>query len=257
MEPKMPSLFIGHGDPMNALRDNAFTQSLRALGESLVPRPRAILMVSAHWLTEGTWVCDVSRPETIYDFGGFPDALYRVVYPASGAPEAARRTASLDPRIGVTDDWGLDHGAWTVLKHLVPQADIPVFQMSIDYKRPGAYHLELARKLAALRTEGILIVGSGNIVHNLRMAFSAGLDAPAFPWAREFDQWCKEKLVTGDWDGLVDWTKAGEMGRLSVPTPDHYYPLMYTLGAADAGESLSFVHEEVVSSMSMRCLRLG
>jgi len=257
MTPLTPALFIGHGDPMNALRDNAFTQHLRALGEQLVPRPRAILVVSAHWLTRGTWVNEIAKPETIYDFGGFPDALYRVVYAAPGAPDKARRAASLDPRIGLTDDWGLDHGAWTILRHIVPQADIPVFQLSIDYHQPPAHHLKLAHSLKALRSEGVLIVGSGNVVHNLKLAFEVGLTGPAYPWAVEFDQWVKEALEAKDWDALANWPTTGEMGRLSVPTPDHYYPLLYTLGVVDPGEPMAFVHEEVVSSMSMRCVRFG
>ncbi len=257
MEPRMPALFIGHGDPMNALRDNAFTQSLAKLGLSLNPRPRAVLVVSAHWLTKGTWVNKAGHPETIYDFGGFPDALYRVLYDAPGAPEWAEKTATLDPRIGVTDQWGLDHGAWTVLKHLIPNAEIPVFQLSIDYHQPLAHHFALARKLQALRSQGVLVVGSGNIVHNLRLAFARGLDAAPYDWALDFDQWVKEKLVSRDFDALVDYEKAGEAGRLSVPTVDHYVPLLYTLGVADSGEPLEFTYDEVLSSMSMRCFKIG
>jgi 4,5-DOPA dioxygenase extradiol len=257
MEPRMPALFIGHGDPMNALRDNAFTRSLTSLGEALQPRPRAVLVVSAHWLTKGTWVNQAGQPETIYDFGGFPDALYRVIYAAPGAPDLARKTAALDPRIGVTDQWGLDHGAWTVLKHLFPLADIPVFQVSIDYHQTLNYHFELARKIQSLRNEGVLIVGSGNIVHNLRLAFERGLDGAPYPWAVDFDLWVKEKLIGRDFDALLDYGKAGDAGRLSVPTVDHYVPLLYTLGVADSAEPLVFTYEEVLSSLSMRCLKIG
>ncbi len=257
MEPRMPALFIGHGDPTHALRDNAFTRSLSTLGASLNPRPKAVLVVSAHWLTKGTWVNLAGHPETIYDFGGFPDELYKVIYPAPGAPELARKTASLDPRIGTTDQWGLDHGAWTVLKHLIPKADIPVFQLSIDYHQPMSYHFDLARKLQGLRSEGVLIVGSGNLVHNLRLAFSRGLDAAPYDWAVDFDLWCKEKLESRDFDSLIDWEKAGDMASKSIPTVDHYVPLLYTLGVADSTESLSFPYEEVVSSLSMRCVKIG
>lgn len=255
---KTPALFLAHGDPMNALRNNAFTQSLGALGRELLNSatpPKAILVVSAHWLTRGTWVNDAAEPRQIYDFGGFPDELYRVVYPAHGSPETARRTALLDSRIGTTGEWGIDHGTWTVLCHLFPRAEIPVFQLSIDFDQPLAYHLDLGRKLAELRNEGVLIVGSGNIVHNLRAFFSD--DESQNAWGREFDDWVKEKLETGNWDQLADLGSAGKAGRWAAPTPDHYIPLLYTLAVSDPSEKLTYPHEEIYRSLSMRCVRLG
>ena len=256
MQQRQPVLFIGHGDPMNALRDNPFTQSLSALGRSLAPVPKAILVVSAHWLTRGTWVADTAQPETIHDFGGFPDELYRVVYAPPGSPETARRVKNLLPEIGSDPEWGLDHGAWSVLLHLFPRAQIPVFQLSIDYHAPLARHIEIGKKIAALRNEGVLIVGSGNIVHNLQAFFSQPGPKP-FPWAVEFDAWVADRLESGNFDDLLSLEKAGSSARLSVPTPDHYIPLLYTLGASDPGEPLEFTYQEVFSGLSMRCLRLG
>jgi 4,5-DOPA dioxygenase extradiol len=252
---RMPALFLGHGDPMNALRDNAFTRSLSAFAASLPSRPRAVLMLSAHWLTEGSFASEAGTPETIHDFGGFPDELYRVEYPAPGAPELARRAASLVPGLGLDPDRGLDHGAWSVLKHMFPEAEVPVFQVSVHLSAPFLRHLELGRALAPLRDEGVLIVGSGNIVHNLR---EVAWEAAPFPWAVEFDAWVKERLEARDAESLVDIARAGPSARSAVPSPDHYVPLLYALGASSPEDELTFTYEEIVhGSLSMRCARFG
>ena len=260
---KMPVLFVGHGSPMNALEDNPFTQSLKKLGEQFKKegrKPSAILVVSAHWLTRGTFVDVSPKPKTIHDFGGFPQALFDAQYPAPGSPELAKETAKLSALIHESDDWGLDHGAWTILMHLFPDADVPVFQMSIDYYQPLQYHLDLAKQLQSLREKGVLIVGSGNIVHNLRMSMErlrTG-DARPFDWAVEFDTWVNEKIAGRDFQSLVTYEKAGEAGKLSVPTVDHYVPMLYSLGLAGEKEDISQVYEEVtMGGISMRTFQVG
>jgi 4,5-DOPA dioxygenase extradiol len=259
---RAPALFIGHGSPMNALQDNGFTRTLRAWGYEL-GRPTAILMVSAHWLSDGsTQVSLASQPETIHDFGGFPAELHAQTYPAPGAPAAARRAAAaLAPRaVGASPDRGLDHGAWTVLKHLYPAADVPVFQLSIDYSRPAAFHLAVGRSLAALRDEGVLIVGSGNVVHNLRRTMRDQPDSPQAlqPWAQDFDTRVKAALDAGDARALADWERLGPGAALAVPTPDHYFPLMVALGAAQSGEALRHRYEGFqAGTLSMRCVQWG
>ncbi len=256
MSKKLPVVFTGHGSPMNAIEDNAYTRSLTALGKSL-PKPDAVLVVSAHWLTKGTtFAHNAQKPRQIYDFYGFPEELYRVKYNPPGSPAHAEETAALVPGTQLETGWGLDHGAWAVLKHMYPGQNIPAFQLSIDYGKPMDYHFELGRQLAPLRERGVLILGSGNIVHNLRLYFNSAPGA-AFDWAVEFDQTVKQKILDGDHKGLVDYTKLGEAAMLSVPTPDHYIPMLYTLGAANASERADFFHEGVESSMSMRCFTLG
>ncbi len=252
----MPVFFIGHGNPMNAVWDNPFTRSLAAMGSGLVEKPRAILVVSAHWLTRGTYVSAVAKPEIIYDFGGFPDELYRVQYPAVGAPEYAHEVQRLAPDVQEDSTWGLDHGAWTVLKHMFPNADIPVFQMSIDFYNSMQYHFDLAKQLRELRNKGVLVVGSGNIVHNLRM-WAAKRDETAYDWAIEFDEWIKGRVVDRDFQSIVDYDKHGSSARLAVPTVDHYVPLLYSLGIAGDGEQIIFPYEEVTSAISMRCVQIG
>lgn len=253
---KMPVLFIGHGNPMNAILDNPFTRSLTALGGAIEPRPSAILVVSAHWLTRGSYVNVTPRPETIHDFGGFPEELYQVIYPAPGAPAFAEEVRRLAPQVGEDTEWGLDHGAWTVLKHLVPAADIPVFQLSIDYYRPMEYHFDLARQLKALREKGVLVIGSGNIVHNLRLWFTRP-DMTPFDWAIEFDEWVKGRIDARDFASLVRYETKGESAKLSVPTVDHYVPMLYSLGLADEKEPIAYTYEEVLGAGSMRCFRVG
>lgn len=253
---KMPVFFIGHGNPMNAVWDNPFTRSLSTLGASIVEKPNAILVVSAHWLTRGSFVSVTPKPETIYDFGGFPDELYKVVYPAPGAPDYAREVRELVPEVNENAEWGLDHGAWTVLKHLFPAADIPVFQLSIDYYRPMSYHFDLAARLKALRHKGVLIIGSGNIVHNLRM-WAAQRDDRPYDWAIEFDEKVKNAIDARDFQRLVNYEKEGQSALLSIPTVDHYVPMLYSLALADDNEEIAYTYEEVTSAISMRCFRIG
>ena len=259
---KMPVLFVGHGSPMNALEDNPFTRSLRSTGENLRQKhqPSAILVVSAHWLTQGSFVNVAPKPETIHDFGGFPQALFDMQYPAPGAPEQAKEAAKLSAFLHESDDWGLDHGAWTILHHLFPEADIPVFQMSIDYYQPMQYHLDLAKELRSLREKGVLIIGSGNIVHNLRMSMSRFQtnDPRPFDWAVEFDQWTLDKITHRDFQSLTNYEQAGAAGKLSVPTVDHYVPLLYSVGLADEKDDIRQTYEEVTfGGMSMRTFQIG
>jgi 4,5-DOPA dioxygenase extradiol len=259
--PRMPVLFVGHGSPMNALEDNAFTRMLHQWGEN-IPKPRAILVVSAHWLTQGqTAVATTARPETIHDFGGFPDALNAMQYPAPGAPAVARETLAALKRLPAVEDtlWGLDHGAWTVLHHMVPRADVPVFQVSIDYSRDGRSHYAIGRDLAVLRDHGVLIVASGNIVHNLRRVDrGAAAGAANQPWAQAFDGAVKSALVQGNAQALVDYRSLDASHALAVPTPDHYWPLLYAVGAAQPGEKPVFAFEGFqFGTLSMRCVQWG
>jgi 4,5-DOPA dioxygenase extradiol len=252
----MPVLFIGHGSPMNALADNAFTKSLSVTGTTL-PRPEAILVISAHWLTKGSFISSTPVPETIYDFYGFPQELYRIVYPAKGSPQYAERTKTLWPELILDATRGLDHGTWTVLKHLFPLADIPVFQLSIDYHKPMQYHFDNAKKLISLRNEGVLIIGSGNIVHNLRLV-SFEEDAEPYDWAIQFDEWAKNQIINKNYNNLLQYEKAGISASLAVPTVDHYVPLLYSLAATEPSENITFFYEGIeLSSMSMRCIKIG
>jgi 4,5-DOPA dioxygenase extradiol len=254
---RMPVFFIGHGSPMNALANNKFTQSLNALGLSLVEKPAAILVVSAHWLTEGTFVGVTEKPDTIYDFYGFPDELYRIKYPAPGSPEFAGKVKDLIPDVNEDDEWGLDHGAWAILKHLFPNAEIPVFQLSIDFYKPMQFHFSLAKKLAVLREKGVLVIGSGNIVHNLALVRMQD-GSKAYDWAVDFDEWVKDRIKKRDLESLINYEQQGQSAKLSVPTVDHYVPLLYSLALADEDDKIEFTYEEIVySSLSMRCLRIG
>lgn len=259
---KMPLLFVGHGDPRNALRNNAFTQSLARIGTEISAHqvPRAVLVVSAHWLTRGSYVCAHPQPETIYDFGGFEQAMYEIQYPAPGAPAIAQEIAAAIPEVEATEQWGLDHGAWTVLKHIFPQAEIPVFQLSIDYHKPMQYHYDLARNLRFLRKKGVLILGSGNIVHNLRISIPKlmGGDETPFDWAVEFDEWVKGRIEHRDFQALVDYEQQGNIARMAVPTVDHYVPMLYNLALIDAEDEITHEYEEVsYGGMSMRTFRVG
>jgi 4,5-DOPA dioxygenase extradiol len=252
---RMPVVFIGHGSPMNAIEDNSFTQTLAKIGQRW-ERPKAILVVSAHWLTRGsTSVANSPNPATIYDFGGFPQALYEVKYPAPGSPDFAKQVVDNIKSIQVHEDheMGFDHGAWTILKHIYPNADIPVFQMSIDYNKPPEWHYALAAEMKALRQKGVLILGSGNIVHNLRMATFHDF-SQQYDWAIEFDEVVKQRLLAGDHQALVNYQQFGRPAQLSVPTNDHYLPMLYTLGLLDKNEPINFTYEEVLGgSISMRC----
>lgn len=247
---------------MNALADNTFTRALRQLGEDIRRRqtPNAILVVSAHWLTRGSFVTLNEQPATIHDFGGFPPELFALQYPAPGAPGYARQAQALVPDLHGSHDWGLDHGTWTVLHHLFPAADVPVFQLSLDVRKTPAEHFALARQLRELRRRGVLVVGSGNVVHNLRLSVPKLLagDAAAYDWAVEFDQWVKHKIDQRDFTALFDVQKAGASGPLAVPTPDHYWPLLYSLGLADKNEPISHAFEEVsFGGLSMRTVAIG
>lgn len=257
---RMPVLFVGHGTPMNAIEDNRWSRAWQAIGAAL-PRPKAILSVSAHWFVPFTGLTGNDWPETIHDFGGFPDALYRMQYPAPGDPELAARVASLVDSVpaSVRDDWGLDHGSWSVLRHLFPRADIPVVQLSIDSRMAPGGHLGIGRDLAALRDEGVLVMGSGNITHNLRHALTSmqkgELETP--DWAIRFDAKAAEAATRFD-DGFFLRALDDETGRMSHPTPDHYLPMLYAYGAADVRDTVTFpVAGFDLSSLSMRAIRFG
>lgn len=256
---RMPVLFLGHGSPMNAIEENTFTKRLAQLGEEL-PRPKAILCISAHWLSAGTWVTSMPQPKTIHDFYGFPQELFDVQYPAPGSPELAKEIQKLSKRPQIHADsnaWGLDHGTWAVLRKVYPDASIPVLQLSIDMSEPPSYHFELGRILRSLRDQGVLIVGSGNIVHNLRR-IDWSKSQQGFDWAIEFDEWAKTQLLNRNFTALTNDFQKTQAGQLSVPTPDHYLPLLYVLGAVDEKDALSFEYEAYdMGSLSMRCLSFG
>jgi 4,5-DOPA dioxygenase extradiol len=265
MSAKMPVLFIGHGSPMNIILDNDFTMSLKAWGKRL-PRPRAIMVVSAHWLTSGTRVGCMDRPRTIHDFYGFPDELYRLSYPSPGAPDEAQFITTAVKKAAVACDraWGLDHASWAVLKHLYPEADIPVFELSLDYTwndwhpKPVQYHYDLARELSGLRDRGVLVIGSGNIVHNLGMLDWENMDAAPFDWSREFDEGVKQHLLSGNHRDLIHYLSLGAASSLAVPTLDHYLPVIYAIALQEKNEPLTFIHEGFqYGSISMRCFQIG
>ena len=256
---RQPVLFVGHGSPMNAIEDNRWSRAFRALAREL-PRPAAILSVSAHWYGRGSFVSVNERPETIHDFGGFPQALFDVQYPAPGAPELARRVQELAGAEGVraSAEWGLDHGTWSVLRHFFPAADVPVVQLSLDATLAPAKHLALAERLEPLAHEGVLVLGSGNAVHNLRDSFarqqSGDESVPA--WATRFDAEVARASLEHDGATLARALESDE-GRASHPTPDHYLPLLYALGAAERDAPVSFPIEGFDHSISMRCVRFG
>lgn len=261
----MPVLFIGHGSPMNIIQDNAYTQSLSALGRSL-PRPQAIMVISAHWLTQGTFVTCMDQPKTIYDFYGFPDELYNLTYPSPGAPEAARLVTSTvkHAKVACSMDWGLDHASWAVLKHLYPDADVPVFEMSLDYTynerhpKPLQFHYDLAKELSSLRRQGILIIGSGNIVHNLGIIDFENVNAPVLDWAASFDGKVRQALLDRDHDTLLRYQELGPEARLAVPSLDHYLPMIYAAALQEKDEPLAFFHEGFQNaSISMRGFTIG
>ena len=250
---RMPALFLGHGSPMNAIEDNEFHRGWRALGQRL-PRPRAVLCVSAHWETRGVRTSAAARPVTIHDFYGFPQALFDVQYRAPGDPALARRAAEL---AGAQQDpeRGLDHGAWGVLIGMYPDASVPVVQLSLDTTQPGAWHYALAKKLAPLRDEGILVLGSGNIVHNLGV-WRPGDGRPC-DWALRFDAEVRKRIDAGDHQALADYPSLGADARLSIPTPEHYLPLLYVLALQAKGEAPTYMNDEVMTSISMTSLLIG
>ena len=258
---KMPVLFLGHGSPMNAIEENEFVQGFRSVAAGL-PKPRAILCVSAHWETRGTFVTAMPNPPTIHDFGGFPKALFDVQYPAPGSPTLARETKALVKKteVGLDDKWGLDHGAWSVIKHLYPKADVPVIQMSLDHYQNPEYHYELARELSSLRRKGILIIGSGNMVHNLGMVAWDKLNAVdyAYDWAREASEKMKRFILEGDHQSLVKFRSQGKAFDLAIPTPEHFLPLLYTLALKDEKDEVSLFNDKAVAgSLTMTSVRIG
>ncbi len=255
---RMPVLFVGHGSPMNAIEDNEYRRQWQALGSEFgrrLPRPRLVLCISAHWLTQGWWLTAMDKPRTIHDFGGFPRELYAQQYPAPGAPRIAQEISRgiAQPQLGLDREWGLDHGSWSVLKPMFPAADIPVVQLSIDYARPPQEHFALGGQLKGLRDRGVLIVGSGNIVHNLRtMRWDAGRDE-AYEWAIQFDGWIAGRIERGELSALADFQELGQTAQLAHPTYDHFLPLLYAAGAVDPGQSPRFFNTGYQgASISMR-----
>jgi 4,5-DOPA dioxygenase extradiol len=258
---RMPVLFLGHGSPMNAIEDNQFVRGFKKIAETL-PLPKAILCVSAHWFTNGTRVTAMEMPETIHDFGGFPPALYAVQYPAKGDPVLARETQQLlsPVKVKLDQDWGLDHGAWSVIKHLYPEANVPVIQLSIDYTQPATYHYELAQRLSSLRDKGILIIGSGNIIHNLRLVDFNNMDKDnyGYDWAIEAHESINTFLQDGNYTPLINYEKQSRAYQLAIPTPDHYLPLIYTLGLQQKNEDLSLFNDKLLAgSLSMTSLKIA
>lgn len=255
----MPAIFFGHGNPMNAIQQNDWTVAWASIGAT-IPRPRAVLCVSAHWYVPATLVSAMSSPPTIHDFGGFPRELYRVRYPAPGHPELATQVSELLAPLDVRLDnlWGLDHGTWSVFCHVYPEADVPIVQLSIDETQPPLFHFEIARRLASLRDEGVLIAGSGNLVHNLHTyAWGRHVEKP-FDWAVRFETHAKELMTTGNFDSLINYEHLGRDAAMAIPTPDHYLPLLYVLGTHRSGDDVSFPVEGVDGgSVSMLTVRVG
>ncbi len=258
---KLPVLFIGHGSPMNGIEDNEFSRTWAKFGKE-IPKPKAVLVISAHWLTSGTLVTAMEKPKTIHDFGGFPKELFDVQYPAPGNPELALETSKLitTTNVGLDHDWGLDHGTWTVVRHMYPDANIPVLQMSIDYNKPASYHYELSKQLEKLRKKGVLIIGSGNMVHNLRMVAWDKLNEPeyGYDWANEINQTFKEKILSHSHNDLMNYEKLGSAAKLAIPTPDHYFPLIYTLGLQGKDDEVNFFNDKAVGgSLTMTSVKFG
>jgi 4,5-DOPA dioxygenase extradiol len=252
----MPVVFVGHGSPLNAVEDNEFSRGWTALARAL-PRPKAVLCISAHWETSGTYATAMAHPRTIHDFYGFPQELYRVQYFAPGAPELARSVAKLveGTTVHTTMEWGLDHGAWSVVRRMYPAADVRVVQLSLDKSKDAAWHYALGRELSPLRGKGVLILGSGNLVHNLQLVDWEG---GPLSWAVDFDALAREAIQKGDHERLVHYDELGRTASLSIPTNEHYLPLLYALGASDPGEKVRFFNEQVVlGSISMRGVVLG
>jgi 4,5-DOPA dioxygenase extradiol len=258
-ETKMPAIFFGHGNPMNALEENVYTRAWSNIGRT-IPRPRAIVVISAHWYLPATLVTAVERPRTIHDFGGFPPRLHAVRYPAPGSPALATRLQTLlsPERVGLDDQWGLDHGTWSVLCHLYPEADVPVVQLSIDETRPAAFHYEMGKRLAVLRNEGILVIGSGNLVHNLHAYAWGRHPAEPFDWALRFESTARDLMTRGDDVPLIDYESLGRDAHLSAPTPEHYLPLLYILGTREEADAVSFPVSGIDGgSVSMLTVQIG
>lgn len=257
----MPVLFVGHGSPMNAIEDNDFSRRWVAMGKS-IRKPAAVLCISAHWLTRGTKITAMEKPKTIHDFGGFPKALFDVQYPAPGNPALAEETGKLIQKtiLGLDHEWGLDHGTWSVVKHMYPGADIPVLQLSIDYTQGMQFHYDLAKELAVLRKKGVLIIGSGNMVHNLGMVAWDKLNEHSYgyDWATEMNETFKKYILEGNHKALIDYEKLGKAALLSIPTPDHYIPLIYALGLQESTDAPSFFNDRLIGgSLTMTSVYIG
>ena len=257
---QMPVLFMGHGSPMNAIEENEFVAGFRNAGKG-IPKPNAVLCISAHWETRGTFITGMEKHRTIHDFGGFPQALFDVQYPAPGSPQIAKETKETIKKtvVGLDEKWGLDHGCWSVVKHLYPNADVPVIQMSIDYTQTPQYHYELAKELASLRKKGVLIIGSGNMVHNLGMVAWDKLNTVdyAYDWAAEASAKMKKYILTNDHQQLINFKSQGKAFDLAIPTPEHYLPLLYTLALKGENEKVSLFNDKAVAgSLTMTSLKI-
>jgi 4,5-DOPA dioxygenase extradiol len=257
----MPVLFVGHGSPMNGIEDNEFSKRWTSIAKE-IPTPTAVIVISAHWFTKGTSITAMDFPKTIHDFGGFPEALYQVQYLAPGNPVLAKETASLihSTHVALDHDWGLDHGTWTIVRHMYPEANIPVLQLSIDYSKPPSFHYELAKELFALRKKGVLIIGSGNMVHNLRMVAWDKLNGPAYgyDWALHMNQTFKDLILHRDHQPLIHYDQLGREAMLAIPTPEHYLPLLYTLGLQDKNDPIAFFNDQPVGgSLTMTSVKIG
>lgn len=248
---KIPVLFVGHGSPMNAIEDNSYTRNWRSIAKK-IPKPEIILSVSAHWYTKGTRIMDQETPKTIYDMYGFPKELYELTYNVPGAPDMAKASKELISRETLYDNsWGIDHGTWSVLVHMYPDRDIPVFQISVDASAPPAEHYRIGKELKALREQGVLILGSGNIVHNLRLV-DWNKENEGFDWAYDFDEYIYENILAKNHDNILKFNELGDAARLAVPTPDHFYPLLYALGASDEDDKISVYNKSpVLGSLTM------
>jgi len=258
---RMPVLFLGHGSPMNGIEENEFTKGFK-ISSKTIPKPNAIICISAHWFTKGTKVTAMELPKTIHDFGGFPQELYEQQYPAKGNPTLARETKQLlhSTPVELDEKWGLDHGTWTVLKHLYPKADVPVIQLSIDYTKDANYHFELAKQLSSLRNKGVLIVGSGNIIHNLGLVDWKNFDKDnyGYDWAIEAQETINNYLVDGNFNPLINYKKQSKAVQLAIPSPDHYLPLIYTLGLQQKDKNRQLFNDKLLAdSLSMTSLKIG
>tara|TARA_Y100000815_G_C13304823_1_gene486024 strand:- start:737 stop:1627 length:891 start_codon:yes stop_codon:yes gene_type:complete len=256
---KMPVLFLGHGSPMNAIEENEFVSGFRKLGQE-IQKPNAILCISAHWETKGTFVTAMKQPKTIHDFGGFPQALFDVQYPAPGSPELAQTTKDLikTTEVGLDENWGLDHGSWSVIKHMYPDANIPVIELSIDYTQPAQYHYDLAKQLSELRHKGVLIIGSGNMVHNLRMVNWRKLNEEyAYDWAIEANESMKNFILDDNHKDLINFRSQGKAFDLAIPTPEHYMPLIYTMAFKDKNDDVSLFNDKPLGgSLTMTSVKI-
>jgi 4,5-DOPA dioxygenase extradiol len=257
-ESKMPLLFVGHGNPMNAIEDNEFSKKWRAMAEEL-PKPQAILCISAHWETRGTFVTAMEKPKTIHDFGGFPQALFDVEYPAPGNSSLAKQVKSeiKKTETHLDEEWGLDHGCWSVIKQMYPKADVPTIQLSLDHTKPAQWHYDLAKELSSLRNKGVLIVGSGNMVHNLGMLNWRNLNSGGYDWAEEMNEKFKTLISSGNHKDLINYSSLGKSAALAIPSPEHYLPLLYTLGLKEEKEEISFFNDKTLAgSLSMTSVKI-